>query len=175
MSKREANLENEHFFQQLITDGLLKVTRSGRVFNLKTKRELGRFKSEDKYRSITWKGNKHIQVHRLVWGSFKGVPVNPTLVINHLNGKPGICSLKNLELVTDGENKLHAYANGFKVAVVGKGSANPCAKFTDAQVRKFRKLHSAGKLTQRDICVTMKVTQATVSSMLNRKTYFDVH
>ena len=65
-------------------------------------------------------------VHRLVASAFIG---NPTgLVINHLDGNPSNNSAKNLEIVTQRENHLHAIAAGFAPL----GELHGRAKYSDS-------------------------------------------
>lgn len=174
--KRRANLEVEHYFQELVAKGLLKVTKSGRVFN-SSGRELGKLVDECKYRSVSFGprgSNRRIQVHRLVWGTFNGVPEDDTLIINHKDGRPGICKLSNLELCTDTENKLHAYANGLMVSQGLHAEENGLAVFTNAQVRKYRKLYAKGKVTRQEIRERHGVSRTAVAEMLTGKTYSTV-
>jgi hypothetical protein len=110
-----ANLSNERFFLRLIKAGRLRVTKSGRAFNEDTGKELA--KNSAGYRKLSWLDPdtgkiKQVQLHRIVWAAFKGVPDDPELEINHKDGIKQNCRLSNLELATSQQNNLHAKRTG---------------------------------------------------------------
>jgi len=135
-----SNLNNDAFFLELVRVKLLRVTRNGRAFNLKTKREVATSKSG--YRKISWqdpvsKKIVQIQLHRLIWNVFKGPILNANLVVNHKDGDKTNCHIKNLELTDDAGNCKHAYSLGLVYVPRGGNRSNAC--FTDRQAMKHRR------------------------------------
>jgi HNH endonuclease len=168
-----ANLENERFFLRLIRQGKLEVTRSGRAFNLLTKREIGCTQRDNVYRKLSWadKDGKIIQVqlHRLVWAVFKGLPKDPELRINHIDGIKSNCRLSNLELTDDSGNNKHALRLGLSVPLLGEAKPNAC--FLDKEVIRFRKLYAAHKITVAQVANVKGIHKVTAHMMLMGKTY----
>ena len=172
----QANLANEKFYLRLIRKGLLKVTKEGKAFNLRTGKEIGKSKGNG-YRKLSWQHSKskktiQIQLHRLIWAYFKGVPKDPELEINHRDGNKQNCTLSNLELITSQSNTVHA------ILVLGrnepKGKERPNAKFEDEDVRKCRKLFALGKVTRRQIKRRFGCSYSVVNTMLTGRFYSHV-
>lgn len=79
--------------------------------------------------------------HRLVWQWLHG-DIPDGLVVNHINGIKHDNRPSNLEVVTYSENLKHAHRTGL---VDQRGSRNPYAKLTDAQVAEIRARRANGE------------------------------
>ena len=58
------------------------------------------------------KKNKSMRVHRLVISAFWDCPLDTKMQVNHIDGNKTNNNIENLELVTNRENTIHAYATG---------------------------------------------------------------
>ena len=168
-----ANLENEKFFLALIRNGLLKVTKGGRAYNLVTGREIAR-PVHDGYRKLSWLNPDtgkivQVQLHRIVWSRFKGIPTDPELEINHKDGVKSNCALRNLEVVTPRGNTAHARAN--KLLIDPKGELRPNAIFRDFQVVKLRRLYDKGQITATQVRHKFGCSMPVACAMLKGTTY----
>lgn len=168
-----SNLKNEKFFLSLIKQGKLKVTKDGRAFNLVTGRELSKARQCDCYRKLSWqhprtKKIKQIQLHRLIWAYFNGIP-SDKLVINHIDGNKQNCALENLELVSIAENNKHAFKNNLVYILKGEDKSNSI--FSDDDVFYLRKLYATTNITIKDIASRFKCSKTSVYSMLKGKWY----
>ena len=106
----KVNLLKDKLILELVQTGHLRVHKNGKVFNNKGKL-LNGWIDHNGYNRITIRVDKKkysIRRHRLVWISFNGLIEDPTLVVNHRNGKKSCNSLRNLELTTESENLQHA-------------------------------------------------------------------
>lgn len=107
--------------------------------------------------------------HRVVWVYFNG-PIPDGMTINHLNGSKQDNRPANLALATMSEQRLHA------VEVLNvdrnrpKGSLNPKAKLTEAQVLEIRRLRAAGAMAK-TIAKEFKIDHRVVSAICLRKTW----
>lgn len=79
---------------------------------------------------------KTLQVHRLVMKTFRPVPNQDNLQVNHINGKKDDNRLGNLEWVTASENIKHSYRLGLQKSQVG--SDNNYSKLKDEDVLDIR-------------------------------------
>lgn len=173
------NLKNEKFFLRLVDDGLLKVTKSGRAWNLKTGKELAKrrdISATGVYRKLSWQHPKtkkivQVQLHRIVWARFKGIP-KEWQIVNHTDGDKQNCALSNLELTTSTGNNQHAIDN--HLVYIPKGDDRPNAKFTDAAVKKYRKLFAQDEIRRVDIAKEVGASISVVSGMLKGRTYSHV-
>jgi hypothetical protein len=162
-----ANINNEKFFLKLIREGKLKVTKDGRAFNLVTGRQIGN--QSYGYKKLSWQHPKtkkiiQIQLHRLVWAYFNGIP-DANLVLNHIDGNKQNCALSNLELVSVKENNKHAQKTG--LVYIPKGEEKPNAIFSDEDVRELRKLFATNpNITCKQIALQYNCHVGSVSSML---------
>ena len=107
----KANLLKDKLILERVKEGYLKVYKNGRVIGHRGNFLQG-YTDEDGYNRITIRVNKikySIRRHRLVWIVFNGLIEDPTLVVNHRNGKKSCNSLRNLELATESENLQHAW------------------------------------------------------------------
>lgn len=85
------------------------------------------------------KNNKPItlSIHRLVSKHFDP-NYNEDLQCNHKNGDKTDCSINNLEMVTDSENKKHAVQTGLLKPL--KGEKNGASKLKDGEVWLIKKI-----------------------------------
>jgi len=170
-----ANLKNEKFFLRLIRDGKLKVTKSGRAFNLVTGREIGKARPGfNSYRKLSWMHPKtrkivQIQLHRIVWSSVNGIPEDPDLIVNHIDGYKPNCRLSNLELTDDAGNAQHAITTGLNVPK--KAEENGNAVFTNGQIRGLRRKFAQGLIDVKYITEKYSVSKFTANALLKAKTY----
>lgn len=164
------NKRKDQFFYDLWSTGQLKVTKSGRVWNLLTGKELGHPDAEG-YTRVSWcwtSGKIHsIGVHRLVWlvhGDEK--PSRSKFVVHHKNEKRGDNRIRNLALVTPAENTRLSSAN-----LGSAGEANGNAKLRDKDVVRLRTKFAAGKIGVREISNAHGLSLTCVTLMLRGKTY----
>jgi hypothetical protein len=172
-----ANLRNERFFLSLINSGKLKVTKSGKAFNLISGKEVAKTPSSKGYRKLSWqdpnsKKIRQIQLHRLVWAHFKGIPEDSELQLNHRDGIKANCRLTNLELTTNSGNVKHALATGLRVDP--RGELRPNSKFLDSEVKRLRKYFSEYELSHHELAEELDVHPLTLFSMLRGDTYSHV-
>ena len=168
----EANLKNEKFFLSLIEKDKLKVTKSGRAYNLITGNEIGKKTGKNIYRKLSWlckKRNRIIQLHRIVWARYKGIPEDPKLVINHKDGNKQKCNLGNLELITSSQNNKHAVRTG--LASSSCGELNGFSKLQDAEVVKSRRLFRQNKSSCHELAKKYGVHHRTMQDALRGKTF----
>lgn len=170
----KSSTSKERFFLGLVNRSLLKVTKSGKVFNTKTGREIASRCPSGRYRIVSYLDPESriiykIQVHRLVWITFKGIPNDPSLEVNHKDCDKSNCRLSNLELDTGTHNQQHARQNG--LIYVLRGDDRPNAVFTDDQVITYRKLFSKERISVVQIATKHNCHRLTVRQMLKRKTY----
>lgn len=86
---------------------------------------------------MTYRNGRSVNVcaaHRMIWEAAVG-PIPPGMEINHKNGVKSDNRLVNLEVVTHGENMLHAYRAGLTSAV---GERNGRAILTLSDVMAIR-------------------------------------
>lgn len=80
--------------------------------------------------------------HRLLVLVFLGYPNNvDKLVTNHIDGIPGNDWLDNLELITKGENNLHASLSGLKT----QNKAVLCKSIDTGDIKEFVSTHECAK------------------------------
>ena len=93
------------------------ITKDGKVFNIKTNKELkfhadpkGYMKSRMYCPEISnhKDGRKIIKLHRLIAATFLET-YNEDLQVNHKNGVKNDNRVENLEMVTQSQNVLHAW------------------------------------------------------------------
>ena len=118
-----------------------------------------------KYRQVNLYLNKKSQsylIHRLVALTYISNPKNLPEV-NHKDGNQRNNSIKNLEWVTSKENSTHSWKNGFSHG-----------KLTFDQIKEIRKKHKEG-ISQLKLAKLYKVKQATISYLVNNKSWFHVN
>lgn len=168
----KANLENDAFYLSLIDEGALKVTKSGRAYNLLTGKEIATSKMG--YRKLSWsnpvtKKIIQIQLHRLVWITFKGPFSDDDIQVNHVDGDKTNCRLGNLESTNNLGNVRHAIAND--LIFIPKGDDRPNATWTDEEVLKLRRRFLKELTTPMKVAKQFNVSCSTASWMLRGKTY----
>lgn len=107
--------------------------------------------------------------HRLIWVLTHGQSEDTSLVLNHIDGNKLNNAISNLELVTHKRNINHAIQTG--LIPVSKGEDRPNAKFTNEQVREFRRLYALGEISIEEIAERVGCHVVTVNYMVNYKTY----
>lgn len=82
--------------------------------------------------------------HRLLADAFLG-PIPPKMQVNHIDGNRANCDIRNLEIVTNGENRAHAYrVLGVKPNRGKLGIEHPNAQLTWDEICEIRKLYREG-------------------------------
>jgi hypothetical protein len=110
--------------------------------------------------------------HRLIWVLTHGQSEDNSLVLNHIDGNKLNNTISNLELVTHKRNIRHAMEIG--LSYFPKGEDKPNAKFTNEQVREFRRLYALGEISIEEIMNIVECHNLTVEYMLMYKTYKSV-
>jgi hypothetical protein len=134
----KANLSNDRKFLKFVRNGLLKVTKSGRVTNTKTNYTYTAVDSKGYLKvSFSHNGIHQIQTHRLVWLVHKGRIKDDSIMLNHKDGNKQNPKLSNLELSNNSHNIRHALRTGLIKPL--NGEDNSQAKLTNKQVRLIRR------------------------------------
>ena len=107
-------------------------------------------------------------VHRMIAEAFVPNPNNLPFV-NHKDGDKLNNLPNNLEWVTNLENVTHAWDTGL---CTHKGISSPMSKLTEDQVMDIRLRAKAERHC--DLAKEFGVCKATMSQIINRKTYKDV-
>lgn len=121
---------------------------------------------------------KTFRVHSLVAAVFIGPrPVGHQ--VNHMDGIKSNNAASNLEYVTPKQNKAHAKVHGllakrentfaFKHPEAVRGSNNPFAKLTEADIVVIRREWNARRANQPELARRFKTTQANISDIVLRK------
>lgn len=114
------------------------------------------------------RGGKCVHVHRLVAEAFIPNPENKPQV-NHINGNKSDNRAENLEWVTNGENQIHAYKNGFK-----KGNfEHHNSKLTLEQVLYIKKncIKGSKEFGYQSLAKKFNVNHKTIQQILEGKSY----
>ena len=110
-------------------------------------------------------------VHRLVALNFIGErPFG--LEINHKDGDKGNNSESNLEYVTRKENMRHASLLGLIKGL--RGELSNTAKLKNADVLSIRKEYRVGGISQRGLARKHKISQRSVSRIINNQVWKDL-
>ena len=164
-------------------DGLYQVSNLGRVKSLPKKRWNGYVftsrkerilkpgNDNDGYERVVLCKNKRrktYKMHRLVITTFVGVS---RLEVNHINGNKADNNIENLEYCTRSENMKHAFKTGLLLPKEQKGENNVNATLTDEKVKEIRNLYRGGKYFYRDLAIIYNVGIATISDVINRRTW----
>lgn len=164
------NLENDRWFVKQVKLGKLVVTKSGKVFNTKTKKFIGALGS-GQYPKISMadenKKIRHMQIHRLVWLVFKG-KIKQGFQVNHKDGVKTNPKLSNLEVVLPSRNATHAIEIGLSTVLLAEEKANAC--LTNKQVPFIRRKFIEG-YAPKYIAKRLKVGYHVILSVLKGKTY----
>lgn len=123
------NIDNDIIILDIVKTGLITVSKTGEVYNTKTKRFIGAMSSNG-YRKISYFNGYdefgckiviNVQIHRLVWLVYNGL-INEGYQINHIDGNKLNNSLTNLELTTPSDNAKHAIENGLHTSLFKEGN-----------------------------------------------------
>lgn len=123
---------------------LFKVTRDGRVFSMRTRRELKTLIGPTGYRQFATRigGRKGaarlFKPHILVALAWIGPAPSDKHEVHHRDGDKLNNDVSNLEWVTRSENTKHAIETG--LLEVPRGERRHGAKLTDAAVRRIRRV-----------------------------------
>lgn len=105
--------------------------------------------------------------HRLVADAFLG-PIPEGMQVNHKDGDKGNPRLDNLEIVTNGENRAHAYrVLGIPPNCNGSGEDSATAKLTWNQVDTIRSLHAGGQASNSELAKQFGITPTHVARIIN--------
>lgn len=106
--------------------------------------------------------------HRLIADAFLG-PIPPGMQVNHKDGNRANSVLDNLEIVTNSENRIHAYRVLGVPPNRGKlGIEHHNAALTWEQVCEVRKLHAIG-VPVREISKRFGVSRTGIYRYINHK------
>ena len=106
--------------------------------------------------------------HRLLADAFLG-PIPPKMQVNHIDGNRANCDVRNLEIVTNGENRAHAYrVLGVRPNRGKLGEAHPNARLTWDEVCSVRKERSEGQKVS-DLAERYKVSRQGIRRIVSEK------
>lgn len=106
---------------------------------------------------------RQVYVHVVVWESVHGPIANPLMEVNHINGCKTDYRLSNLELITTGENHLHAYRTGLIRRLTGE--RHPLAKLSAGDIAEIRRLKMAGR-SHAQIAAGLGISKSHVGNIL---------
>lgn len=128
-------------------------------------------KHRDGYCSVILSDAEHrrstLRVHRIVLTAFVGCPPSGH-ECNHKNSVRDDNRVENLEWVTPSQNVLHTYQNGRTPL---RGTSNPNARFTEADIRGVRMLCDSKALTYTEIARMFGMTRNNVSLIGRRRAW----
>lgn len=157
-------------------EGLYEVSNIGNIRRvgfgrLRTCSRIGPIKTRKTGRAGYWYVNlcrdgitKTFLVHIIVAKAFLGdAPFG--MEVNHKNGNKDDLSVGNFEYLTHANNRKHAQ----EVLGLYRGERQALSKLTSDKVQTIRRM--AVGHTQQEIATMFGVTQASVSNIINRKTW----
>lgn len=155
-------------------EGIYEVSDQGRVRRIvdcdngyKTGRALKIIKDKAGYLRFCLCRNgteRKFLIHRLVAFAFLGKPPVDKQQINHKNGIKMDNRVENLEWVSPGENRRHAYKTGLQVAPHGEQHYN--TKLAAADVLAIR---ASKGVTQKELAVKYGISHGAVSMIISHK------
>jgi len=143
--------------------------RNGVEYQIKKGKILRLSINRDGYVKCTVSKNSNLTsftMHRLVGLCFIKNTYNKPC-INHKNGIKNDNRMENLEWVTQSENIIHSFKNGFHKPQ--RGSLNGAAKLNEAQVREIRLLYATRNYLQREIASKYNISRTSISLIINYK------
>lgn len=160
------SLQNDSWFMRQVERKVLEVTTSGRVTNLITGKRIGSM-GRGGYMKISMQDKqtgrvKSMQVHRLVWLTYKG-KLESGVLVNHKDGVKSRNRLSNLEPTSYSGNLHHA------VNTLGVMKA---ATYED--VAKMRRLYALGKSSALELAERFGLHRTNVSKALRGVTFKEV-
>ena len=116
---------------------------------------------------------KMVTAHRLVWEVENGMQVPDGLVVRHKCDNPRCINPSHLIVGTHADNMRDRNERGRQAHL--RGEANGCAKLTEIDVARIRKMHADEGHTYGDIAGQFGVTAAAVGSIVRRTNWKHVH
>jgi hypothetical protein len=110
------------------------------------------------------------RVHTLIGPAFHGPRPEGATLIRHLDGNPLHNFADNLAWGTHADNSADMVRHGRAGRGRAEGERNGSAKLSEAQVQRMRSEWDSGA-TQVELSIRYGVTQATVSNIVNFKTW----
>tara|TARA_Y100000296_G_C5163008_1_gene252946 strand:+ start:199 stop:879 length:681 start_codon:yes stop_codon:yes gene_type:complete len=147
------------------------VTPDGKVYSVQSERYLS-LSDNYGYKRATLRnedGAKTFRVHRLVAFAFLGIPVDPDMVVNHIDGDRSNNHVTNLEWCTQSGNVKHAHATG----LVKDARRHSQRSLTDELVHKICRLIQDGS-RNKDIVDMLNVDKGRVAEIRNGSCYPDI-
>ena len=177
------NYEKEKFIISLFRSGEFFCTEDGKIFNKKWK-EVGSVSTG--YKRIVIKRENisySMAVNRIVFSLYHyeiTEKEHANLVVNHKDGDKLNNHYLNLELVTESQNRKHAFVTGLSCVTEKarnlsskriSGSRNMNAVFTEEEVKNYRDLFKNNLISVEDISYRHGIRRRTVLDMLSGRTY----
>ncbi len=104
--------------------------------------------------------------HRLVADAFLG-PIPPGMQVNHIDGDKMNCHVDNLEIVTNSENRIHAYrVLGISPNRGVVGAKNPNVKLNWEKVDAIRAAYSAGGVIYQQLADQYGVSKVLIGQIV---------
>ena len=116
---------------------------------------------EDGYIFVTLHG-KQYPLHRIVARFFHPEAYDKNLVVNHIDGNKQNNFASNLEWVTQRENIIHSYENGFQPKKVNGYTG----KFTEEERQKIKNLWDDGAMSKRKIAERYGVSHTCINDII---------
>lgn len=144
------------------------VSDLGRVRNSRTLRVLALSPNEYGYLYVSLpRSDEHsgrVRVHSIVADAFIG-PRPDRHEVNHIDGDKTNNAVANLEYVTSGENKRHAYTTGLRSATRHAGETNGHASLSVAAIQQIRAMR--GVVPGVALAKRYGINKSTVSKIQN--------
>lgn len=152
---------------------MYEVSSWGRVRNIKSDRIRILYDNSRGYLGLKI-GNKQFKIHRLVAWAFLWDGKGFLKTVNHINGNKMKNHIKNLEIITRGDNLKHAYMLELKPHM--KGENHPIAKITNSDAEHICQLLIKYKGWSIDVFDEMisegyNVTKAIIDQILYKKSW----
>jgi hypothetical protein len=135
------------------------------------------------YGQFFWPGYDKAKPNQILFNAAKialeltqGKKLKPGNIPRHTCDNPPCCNPKHLHEGTYKQNthdivKKGKHISGFSLKKNGPGDKNSCAKVSNKQVAKLRRMYSTGKYSQRELGLKFGVSQSAVSFIILRKHY----